>query len=90
VLPAGLAAEIHATWEIPPIFRLIADMGHVPAQEMFRTFNMGVGMLLFVAAKDADAATAALTATGETVLRAGRAVARGKAPVLFTGNPALA
>jgi phosphoribosylformylglycinamidine cyclo-ligase len=89
VLPAGLAAEIHAVWEIPPVFRLIADMGHVPAQEMFRTFNMGLGMLLFVAPADADAATAALTAAGETVLRAGRAVRRAKAPVVFTGNPAL-
>ncbi|MDP9326438.1 MAG: phosphoribosylformylglycinamidine cyclo-ligase [Candidatus Dormibacteraeota bacterium] len=47
-LPDGLAAEIRrSTWEVPPIFRLIESRG-VLAEEMWRTFNMGIGMVLVV------------------------------------------
>jgi phosphoribosylformylglycinamidine cyclo-ligase len=91
VLPEGVAAEIAAAWEVPPVFRLIAAMGNVPAPEMFRTFNMGIGLLLFVPAGRAEEAAAALAKAGEKVIRAGRAVGRGngRPPVVFTGNPEL-
>jgi phosphoribosylformylglycinamidine cyclo-ligase len=47
-LPEGLAAEIRrSSWEVPPIFRLIESRG-VLADEMWRTFNMGIGMVLVV------------------------------------------
>jgi phosphoribosylformylglycinamidine cyclo-ligase len=46
-LPDGLAAELDASsWEVPPIFRLIAERGRVAEEEMLRTFNMGLGMVL--------------------------------------------
>jgi phosphoribosylformylglycinamidine cyclo-ligase len=48
VVPPGLTARIEAAaWSPPPIFRLIADWGGVPRDEMYRVFNMGVGMVAF-------------------------------------------
>lgn len=46
-LPESLGAELDtSSWEAPAIFRLIAERGHVAGEEMFRTFNMGLGMVL--------------------------------------------
>ncbi len=56
VLPAGLEAAVDTTtWEPEPIFGLIADRGGVAADEMERTFNMGVGMVAVVPADATDA-----------------------------------
>ena len=47
VLPRGTAAVIdRSTWDVPPIFRWLAESGHVPATDMMRTFNMGIGLVL--------------------------------------------
>ena len=43
-----------ALWSIPPVFKLIQDLGEIEEQEMFRTFNMGIGMILFVGLNEAD------------------------------------
>lgn len=54
VLPQGLAARIErGSWEVPPIFRLIKQQGNIEEQEMFRVFNMGIGMALVTAPGDA-------------------------------------
>ena len=54
VLPADCDAEIDlGSWKVPEIFRLIQDLGAVPADEMRQVFNLGIGMILVVAAKDA-------------------------------------
>lgn len=54
VLPAGCMAFIrHGAWPMPPIFRLLQEEGKISTDEMFRVFNMGIGMTLVV---DADAA----------------------------------
>ena len=48
-LPPGLGAEIdRSTWDVPPIFRFLQKNGNVPVDEMFRTFNMGIGFVLVV------------------------------------------
>ncbi len=53
MLPEGLAAEIDTpSWAVPPIFRLIQQRGEVPPQEMYRVFNMGVGLVVAVGAGD--------------------------------------
>jgi len=50
----GLAARLDpASWAVPPLFRLIQERGRVAPPEMFRTFNMGVGVILAVASEDA-------------------------------------
>jgi phosphoribosylformylglycinamidine cyclo-ligase len=55
VLPARSSAVIEkGSWGIPPIFRFIQDAGKIEEAEMYRTFNMGVGMVLVVSPKDAD------------------------------------
>jgi phosphoribosylformylglycinamidine cyclo-ligase len=49
ILPATVDAVVRKSlWRVPDIFRLIADSGPVPEDEMFRVFNMGLGMLLVV------------------------------------------
>jgi len=56
VVPDGLCVVIDPTaWTVPPIFQLIADLGRVAPQEMYRVFNMGIGMIV-IAAPDADLA----------------------------------
>ena len=54
VIPNGLGVRVwKAAWPIPPIFRLIQERGKVAEREMFRTLNMGIGMVVVVAASDA-------------------------------------
>ena len=49
ILPNGYKAVIHTTrWPQPPIFGFLAEKGHVPAAEMYRTFNMGIGLMAVV------------------------------------------
>jgi phosphoribosylformylglycinamidine cyclo-ligase len=49
VIPRGLSAEVvRDSWTIPSVFHLIADRGSVEQEEMLRTFNMGIGMVLVV------------------------------------------
>ena len=55
MLPEGLAARIdRAVWEPQPIFRLIQERGNIAEEEMYRTFNMGIGMVLAVSPADAE------------------------------------
>ena len=55
VLPPGLACIVHRdAWEPPELFRLIGEWGDVAEVEMFRTLNMGIGMVAFCSGDDAD------------------------------------
>lgn len=66
VLPPGCAAVIdRGAWTPPPIFQLIQSRGAISDDEMRRTFNMGLGLVLVVAADTADAVRAAAEALGE-------------------------
>jgi phosphoribosylformylglycinamidine cyclo-ligase len=66
VLPAGTAARVNRTsWRVPAIFRWIGESGRVPGADLRRTFNMGIGMVLVVAAADLDKARATLVEAGE-------------------------
>ena len=61
VLPDGVGVTLdRAAWTVPPIFRLIQQRGQVSDDEMYRVFNMGVGMVVIVAPEDVDAALAAV------------------------------
>ncbi|MBP7970776.1 MAG: phosphoribosylformylglycinamidine cyclo-ligase [Aquaspirillum sp.] len=72
VLPANTVAQIDAnSWTLPKLFQWLQQEGNVDAQEMYRTFNCGIGMAVIVAAEEADRAAAFLTAQGETVYRIG-------------------
>lgn len=51
-LPDGLRARVKVgAWDIPPVFRILAERGEVPEDDMWRTFNLGVGMILVVSPK---------------------------------------
>ena len=55
VIPEGTAIRIRRdSWEVPPIFRHLAELGPVPEDDCYRTFNMGIGMVLIVAREDED------------------------------------
>ena len=55
VLPPGLAANIRmGAWPVPPIFGLIAEAGGASEDDLYGTFNMGIGMVLVVAPDDAS------------------------------------
>ncbi|MBI3608427.1 MAG: phosphoribosylformylglycinamidine cyclo-ligase [Nitrospirae bacterium] len=75
ILPPGCAAVIDRhRWPPAPIFRLIQTRGLLPDDEMYRTFNMGLGLMLVVAADQADAVRAAAEALGEGAVVVGRIV----------------
>lgn len=55
ILPEGVAVEIRRnSWSVPPIFELIQKLGKVEDAEMFRTFNMGIGMVLICSSEDRE------------------------------------
>lgn len=77
VLPDNVVAEIDAgSWPQPPLFAWLQREGQVDAQEMYRTFNCGIGMVVIVAAEQADAARKLLSDAGETVYTIGKIRAR--------------
>ncbi len=54
-LPQGLAAQLDTgSWEVPPIFSIIQDRGSVSKEEMYRVFNMGIGMVIFCSPQNWD------------------------------------
>lgn len=78
VLPAGCTAVIDtASWHEPELFRWLAGAGGVARQEMYRTFNCGVGMVVCTAEEDCDRAIAELRAAGEQAWRIGHIEAGG-------------
>jgi len=72
VLPPGTRAQLDLTaWSRPAVFDWLQMQGGITAMEMLRTFNCGIGMIVCVAAEDADTALAQLQAAGETAWRIG-------------------
>ncbi len=66
VLPAGTLAEIDIdSWQRPAVFNWLQEQGNVEAREMYRVLNCGVGMVICVAAEQAEAAMASLRQSGE-------------------------
>jgi phosphoribosylformylglycinamidine cyclo-ligase len=75
VLPDGLSAVIdRSSWTVPPLFTAIERAGGVMPEEMWRTFNMGVGMVIAVPRAQADAVS---SAAGIPVWRLGEVVESG-------------
>ena len=77
VLPENTVAELEkAAWPRPKLFDWMQAEGNVAENEMHRVFNCGIGLVIVVAAADADAAMAELKAQGEAVYRIGKIRAR--------------
>jgi phosphoribosylformylglycinamidine cyclo-ligase len=76
ILPAGTAVKIEpGSWPVLPVFELFRRLGNVSDSEMFRTFNMGVGMVIVTAAENVDQITAHFRERGEQCYRIGEVVA---------------
>jgi len=77
ILPQGVTAQFHSqAWTVSPIFRLIQQRGNVTRDEMYRVFNMGIGMAIICSPKDVDQLTKALPEAkviGEVVKQTGKA-----------------
>jgi phosphoribosylformylglycinamidine cyclo-ligase len=66
ILPSPCAAVIKGeSWPIPPIFRIIQEMGNIEDMEMLRVFNMGIGMIVIVSEKDTAEVMERLEVLGE-------------------------
>lgn len=77
VLQEHVTAEIdRSAWQRPPVFEWLQKGGNVADQEMLRVFNCGIGMVLVVAAEDADRISGMLSDQGEQVYRIGQIRAR--------------
>jgi phosphoribosylformylglycinamidine cyclo-ligase len=66
VIPGGCKAIVHkGTWEVPPIFPFLKEKGNIPEDEMFKTFNNGIGMILVVKSREAEEILERLHSMGE-------------------------
>jgi len=75
VLPKGTAAVVElGTWTVPPVFTHMQKIGNVPPDEMLRTFNMGIGMILVVPAKKYKKVETLIEKCGEKSFLIGRIV----------------
>jgi phosphoribosylformylglycinamidine cyclo-ligase len=90
VLPDGVVARIDASsWRAPPVFLWLYEAGRLRPEEMLRTFNCGIGMVLVVVADYADATINYLGERGETVAYLGELIASdGPARVRIDGMDA--
>ncbi|WP_079914027.1 phosphoribosylformylglycinamidine cyclo-ligase [Paenibacillus sp. 32352] len=85
MLPADVNVEIdYGSWPILPIFQLMQKDGNISNNDMFRTFNMGIGMVIVVSEEQAAEAAAIFEQHGEQVYTLGRVTA-GERVVTFTG-----
>ncbi len=83
MLPAGVRAVVEKdSYVVPPIFRLIAEKGNVGEEDMYNTFNMGIGMVIAVRPEETGAALEAIAAAGEKAHIIGRAESGEKGIIL--------
>jgi phosphoribosylformylglycinamidine cyclo-ligase len=88
VLPKDLGAHIDlARVPVLPVFKWLASEGNIAQNEMLRTFNCGIGMIVIVGPKDAAAVAQAFTDAGEQAVNIGEVVrAAGKNRVVYDGK----
>lgn len=83
ILPKGCNALINkGSWDILPVFKFLQQKGNVEESEMFRVFNMGIGMAIVVSPEDADLITSDLELAGEKVYKIG-CIVEGDKRVVF-------
>jgi phosphoribosylformylglycinamidine cyclo-ligase len=83
ILPENVSVEIkRGTWDELPVFGLMQKLGNVEENEMFRTFNMGVGMVIVCAESDKEAIVSHVENAGEKCFEIGRVVSGNKEVVV--------
>jgi phosphoribosylformylglycinamidine cyclo-ligase len=87
ILPAGTAAIVDASaWPIPPVFAWLGRAGSVPAEDMMRTFNMGIGLVIAVGRERAQQFLREMASLGETAARIIGEVTAGDKPMVQYKN----
>jgi phosphoribosylformylglycinamidine cyclo-ligase len=75
ILPEGTAVQIEqGSWPVPPLFELLRELGSVSEREMFRTFNMGVGMVIVCSVGDAESVAAHMHERGDECYQIGKVI----------------
>jgi phosphoribosylformylglycinamidine cyclo-ligase len=83
IIPKNVDAVIGKnSWKVPEIFLFIQEKGNVKEEEMFKTFNMGIGYIIVVSEEDKERAKEILESAGEEVFEIGR-IERGSGKVLI-------
>jgi phosphoribosylformylglycinamidine cyclo-ligase len=79
IFPEGISANLQTgSWPVPKIFRIIEEMGHVPEDDMQKTFNMGIGYVVLVSKGSSGDAISLLKKAGYRAFLIGNAVKGGK------------
>jgi phosphoribosylformylglycinamidine cyclo-ligase len=88
ILPPSLLASVDLSrWRPPSLFKWLMEQGRVPAEDMLRTFNMGIGLIIVTAASQADHVTEAMSARGGRDARVIGEIVSGRGPsVTYTGT----
>ena len=87
ILPHGTAAVIDAaSWTIPPLFSWLRQAGDVPIDDMMRTFNMGIGLIIVVARDQAESLISELAARGGRDARIIGEIVPGEPPAVSYTN----
>ena len=75
MLREGVALKIDKnSYEVPPIFKLIAERGNIPERDMYNTFNMGIGMAIIVPKNEVEKSLEILKQAGEEAYLIGEVV----------------
>jgi len=75
IFPEGVSARVdRSSWRVPPLFELLGRLGSVDEQELFRTFNMGIGMVAVVGPAEVEPLESHLSAMSEPCFRIGEIV----------------
>jgi len=92
VLPSSVVASVDLSrWHLPPLFQWLMEQGRVPLDDMLRTFNMGVGLVIVTASAKADHVMEELAARGGREARVIGEIVAGDGPaVAYSGAPLLA
>lgn len=79
MLREGVALKIDKnSYEVPPIFKLIAERGNIPERDMYNTFNMGIGMAVIVPESEVEKSLEILKEAGEEAYLIGEVIAGNK------------
>jgi phosphoribosylformylglycinamidine cyclo-ligase len=85
ILPKGLCAQVdRSSWEIPPLFTHLQQLGQIEDEEMLGTFNMGIGLVAVVPADLLKKARLTLTRMNERSLVIGRIVRKAPQRILYS------
>ena len=75
ILPEGVSAEIvKNSYEVPPVFKVMQERAEITDEQIYNTFNMGIGMIVCVSPENVDATLASLKESGEDVCVVGKVV----------------